>query len=158
MTTVEPAGTVASGSSDGHERDTDEHAPRGERPHHRLVELALDRPKLVIWLSVAVAALSLVGMLRVEVDTDPQNMLPADDEVRVRNDSLREAFGTGPMIVVGIVGAPGDASSPVVLEAVDGGTSVKVADPRSMMPDPAFAELAADAAAKLTTAVDSLGA
>ncbi|HRW39386.1 MAG TPA: DUF302 domain-containing protein, partial [Aquihabitans sp.] len=34
----------------------------------------------------------------------------------------------------------------VVLEAVDGGTSVKVADPRSMMPDPAFAELAADAA------------
>ncbi|MCB0958464.1 MAG: DUF302 domain-containing protein [Acidimicrobiales bacterium] len=46
----------------------------------------------------------------------------------------------------------------VVLEAVDGGTSVKVADPRSMMPDPAFAELAADAAAKLTAAVDSLSA
>ncbi|MEZ5138602.1 MAG: DUF302 domain-containing protein [Acidimicrobiales bacterium] len=44
----------------------------------------------------------------------------------------------------------------VVLEAVDGGTSVKVADPRSMMPDPSFAELAGDAAVKLTAAVESL--
>jgi len=46
----------------------------------------------------------------------------------------------------------------VVLEAVDGGTSVKVADPRSMMPDPAFADLANEAAAKLTAAAESLNA
>lgn len=46
----------------------------------------------------------------------------------------------------------------VVLEAVDGGTSVRVADPRAMMPDPEFAALAADAAAKLTAAVEALTA
>ncbi len=46
----------------------------------------------------------------------------------------------------------------VVLEATDRGTSVRVADPRSMMPDPAFAELANEAAAKLTAAVESLNA
>ena len=46
----------------------------------------------------------------------------------------------------------------VVLEATDSGTSVRVADPRSMMPDPAFAELANEAAAKLTAAVESLNA
>ena len=46
----------------------------------------------------------------------------------------------------------------VVLEATDSGTSVRVADPRSMMPDPAFADLANEAAAKLTAAVESLNA
>ena len=46
----------------------------------------------------------------------------------------------------------------VVLEATDGGTSVRVADPRSMMPDPAFADLANEAAAKLTAAAESLNA
>lgn len=44
----------------------------------------------------------------------------------------------------------------VVLEAVDGGTSVRVVDPRSMMPDLEFAELAGEAAAKLTAAVEAL--
>ncbi len=46
----------------------------------------------------------------------------------------------------------------VVLEATDAGTSVRIVDPRSMMPDPTFAELADDAAAKLTAAVDALSA
>ncbi|MDW3177983.1 MAG: MMPL family transporter [Acidimicrobiia bacterium] len=37
-----------------------------------------------------------------KVDTDPENMLPADNEVRVLNAEMREAFGTGDMIVVGV--------------------------------------------------------
>lgn len=45
----------------------------------------------------------------------------------------------------------------VVLEAVDGGTKVSVADPRDLMDDPSFADLADEAAAKLTAAVDALG-
>lgn len=45
----------------------------------------------------------------------------------------------------------------VVLEAVDGGTKVSVADPRELMDDPSFADLADEAAAKLTAAVDALG-
>lgn len=45
----------------------------------------------------------------------------------------------------------------VVLEAgVDGETKVSAVDPRELMPDPAMAELAADAAGRLTAALDRL--
>ena len=45
--------------------------------------------------------------VRVRVDTDPENMLPADAEVRVLNAEIREELGTADMIVVGIF-ADGD--------------------------------------------------
>ena len=44
----------------------------------------------------------------------------------------------------------------VVLEpAPDGGTRVSAVDPRALMPEPEFAELAGSAAAKLTAALDT---
>jgi uncharacterized protein (DUF302 family) len=46
----------------------------------------------------------------------------------------------------------------VLEEATAGTTTVRAIDPRSLMADPAFAELAEGAAAKLTAAVDSLTA
>jgi uncharacterized protein (DUF302 family) len=46
----------------------------------------------------------------------------------------------------------------VVLEPADGGTRISAVDPRELMPEPAFAELAADAAAKLTAALDAVSA
>lgn len=47
----------------------------------------------------------------------------------------------------------------VVLEpTAEGGTRVRVVDPRGLVADPRFAELTEDAAAKLTAAVDSLTA
>jgi uncharacterized protein (DUF302 family) len=47
----------------------------------------------------------------------------------------------------------------VVLEpSGDGGTRISSVDPRELMPEPAFAELAAGAAAKLTAALDAVGA
>lgn len=45
----------------------------------------------------------------------------------------------------------------VVLEATDGGTRVTAVDPRALMTDPRFAELAEDAATRLRTAVESIG-
>jgi uncharacterized protein (DUF302 family) len=45
----------------------------------------------------------------------------------------------------------------VVLEpGAGGGTTISVVDPRDLMPDPAFAELAEAATAKLTAALDAL--
>ena len=76
------------------------------------------RPKAVVWLAVALAAAAAVLALGVETDTDPENMLPAGDEVRVRNAEMREVFGTHEMIVVGIVDDAG-VTSPEVLGAVD---------------------------------------
>jgi uncharacterized protein (DUF302 family) len=46
----------------------------------------------------------------------------------------------------------------VVLEQADGGTRVRVVDPRQLMDDPRFADLADEAASKLERAVDALGA
>jgi len=42
----------------------------------------------------------------------------------------------------------------VVVEAVEGGTRIAAADPRELMDDPMFAELAGEAAARLRVAVD----
>ncbi len=45
----------------------------------------------------------------------------------------------------------------IVLEpGVDGGTHISAVDPRELMPDPAFAELANSAAAKLTAALEAV--
>jgi len=46
----------------------------------------------------------------------------------------------------------------VVLETIPGGTRIAAADPRELMADPAFAELAGDAAARLQHAVDDVAA
>ena len=46
----------------------------------------------------------------------------------------------------------------VVLEpGPDGGTHISAVDPRELMPDPAFADLANGAAAKLTAALNAVG-
>jgi uncharacterized protein (DUF302 family) len=45
----------------------------------------------------------------------------------------------------------------VVLEATASGTRVSVVDPRELMPEPAFASLAAQAADQLTAALAALG-
>jgi len=44
----------------------------------------------------------------------------------------------------------------VVLEATDSGTRVSAVDPRELMDDPAFNDLAAEAAGKLEAALDAL--
>ena len=46
----------------------------------------------------------------------------------------------------------------IVLEAVSDGTRVAAADPRELMSDPAFAELAANAASLLQEAIDEVSA
>ena len=50
-------------------------------------------------------------MVRVDVDTDPENMLPHDDPVRVLNRSIQSDFGTRDMIVLGIVNDDGVLTS-----------------------------------------------
>ena len=72
-----------------------------------VVGLGMDRPKLVMVLTALVTVLLAAAILRFDVDTDPENMLPDDDPVRVLNRSIRSDFGTGDMIVLGIVNEDG---------------------------------------------------
>jgi uncharacterized protein (DUF302 family) len=45
----------------------------------------------------------------------------------------------------------------VVIETVEGGTKVAAVDPLALMDDPRFADLAAEAAARLQAAIDAIG-
>ncbi len=82
----------------------------------RLVRTAVERPRLVTGLMVAVAAaLALAAALPTiwpdaggflppaRVDTDPENMLPEDEPVRVFHDRMKERLRLHDMVVMGIV-------------------------------------------------------
>ena len=46
-----------------------------------VVGLGMDRPRLVMLLTVLVTVVLAAAIVRVDVDTDPENMLPGDDPV-----------------------------------------------------------------------------
>ena len=66
---------------------------------------------MVMILTVLVTVVLAAAIVRVDVDTDPENMLPGDDPVRVLNRSVRSDFGTRDMIVLGIVNDDGVLTS-----------------------------------------------
>lgn len=72
-----------------------------------IVELGLRRPKTVILGSLILTLILGALSFRVQIDTDPENMLPGDDPVRVLNESMREDFGVRPMIALGIIDEDG---------------------------------------------------
>jgi predicted RND superfamily exporter protein len=77
----------------------------------------MDRPKLVVLLTVLVTVILAAAMVRVEVDTDPENMLPDDNPVRVLNRSMRSDFGTTDMIVLGIINENGVVTGETLAKA-----------------------------------------
>ena len=97
--------------------DYEDHLVEG-RTRHALVEFAMDRPRLVLWIAGLLAVTAALASLGVQTDTDPENMLPADHEVRVRNADMRETFAAHEMLVVGVVDEDGVAT-PELLTAVD---------------------------------------
>lgn len=69
-----------------------------------LTDYSMRRPRSVLIAIVALVVVSAFGFLRLQVDTDPENMLPSDDPVRIRNAVLEAELGAGPIIVVGLFG------------------------------------------------------
>ncbi len=84
-----------------------------------LMRLSLSHPKLVITVS-ALLTLGFAAMIpRVTIDTDPENMLPHDEAVRVHHDEVKEAYNLHDYIVVGVVReAEGGVFRPETLERV----------------------------------------
>ena len=68
-----------------------------------IVELGIARPKLVLFAAFIATMVLGAAILRVDVDTDPENMLSSSNSVRVLNESIAEEFGTKNMLVLGIV-------------------------------------------------------
>jgi hypothetical protein len=68
-----------------------------------VVELSLRHPKWVVVLSLLVTVALGLQIPRIAIDTDPENMLPADEPARVFHDEVTETFGLYDYVVVGIV-------------------------------------------------------
>ena len=67
------------------------------------LNLAIGRPKSIIIVMLLITAALAALMIRIDVDTDPENILPSDDPVRVLNRALKTDFGTRDMVVLGII-------------------------------------------------------
>jgi predicted RND superfamily exporter protein len=69
----------------------------------RLVEFSINRPKLIIFLTIIVTLLFAIQFPKIRIDTDPENMLKADEPIRVFHKNVKKEFGIEEMIVLGIV-------------------------------------------------------
>lgn len=69
----------------------------------KLVEFSINRPKLVIGLTLAVTLIFALQFPKIRIDTDPENMLRQDEPVRVFHREVKKAFGIEELIVLGIV-------------------------------------------------------
>jgi hypothetical protein len=87
-----------------------------------LTAFSLDRPKTVIGIAVILTVLFGIQFPRITIDTDPENMLEADQSDRVLYNRVKKDFGIHDLIVVGIVDEKG-VFRPESLERVTRATS-----------------------------------
>lgn len=69
----------------------------------RLVSFSMDKPKYVFYLVLALVVLAAIQIPSIQVDTDPENMLPHDQVDRAYHDEVKARFALHDMIVVGVV-------------------------------------------------------
>jgi hypothetical protein len=82
-----------------------------------LVGLSLRHPRWVVGTSLVLTALFAAQIPKIRIDTDPENMLPADEAVRIHHQAVTETFGLYDYLVVGIVREEG-VFRPETLERV----------------------------------------
>ncbi|HRP87160.1 MAG TPA: MMPL family transporter, partial [Gammaproteobacteria bacterium] len=68
-----------------------------------LLEFALRRPRTVYLLALLLTVVLGLQIPRIQIDTDPENMLPADQADRVFHNEVKEEMGLHDAIVVGLV-------------------------------------------------------
>lgn len=86
----------------------------------KLVSFALNKPKLVFFITAILIVVSCAAFIRVKVDTDPENMLPEKEFVRVFNHEVKKEFAIYDYIVLGVVNEkdPQGVFNPATLEKV----------------------------------------
>ncbi len=70
---------------------------------HSIIALATGRPRTVYALAVLVTLLFGAILPRIQIDTDPENMLPAEQTDRVIHNLVKQRFSLHDAIVVGVV-------------------------------------------------------
>jgi predicted RND superfamily exporter protein len=69
----------------------------------KMVDFALRKPKVVFATAVILTLLACLQFLRVKIDTDPENMLPEKEFVRVFHKEIKKDFSLYDYIVLGVV-------------------------------------------------------
>lgn len=69
----------------------------------RIVDFSVNRPKIVILLTVILTIVFAVQFPKIKIDTDPENMLREDASIRVFHKQVKKEFSIEEMIVLGIV-------------------------------------------------------
>lgn len=72
-----------------------------------LLTTALDKPKQVFWGLLLITLLAIAFIPKIQIDTDPENMLPADQSERIYHNKTKEAFNLYDAMVVGVVNKTG---------------------------------------------------
>jgi len=73
----------------------------------KLTYYSINHPKLVIAITLILTVLFLFQFPKAHIDTDPENMLEADQPDRVFYDQIKKDFGIRDMIVLGIIDEEG---------------------------------------------------
>jgi predicted RND superfamily exporter protein len=63
----------------------------------------IQHPKLVIAILVLITVAAGLQLPKIKIDTDPENMLPADEPVRVIHRDIEDAFNLNDFLVLGVV-------------------------------------------------------
>jgi predicted RND superfamily exporter protein len=70
---------------------------------HTVIHVATERPRTVYAVIVLLSVIMGLLMTRIQIDTDPENMLPVDQADRVFHNLVEERFTYTDAIVVGVV-------------------------------------------------------
>jgi hypothetical protein len=70
---------------------------------HRIISAATQHPRSIFAVTGLAVVVAAAMMWRIEVDTDPENMLPGDQPDRVFHNEVEQAFQLHDAIVVGVV-------------------------------------------------------
>lgn len=69
----------------------------------QIADFSIKHPWIVISAAVIITAFFAFQFPNIKIDTDPENMLPADSRVRVLHHETKEAFNLSDFIAVGVV-------------------------------------------------------
>ncbi len=86
----------------------------------KFVSLAIKRPRAVTAFMVIISFILAAFMVRVKVDTDPENMLSPTERVRVFHNQMKKEFDLHDYVVLGVVNEkdPDGVFNPVTLKKV----------------------------------------
>jgi len=91
------------------------------QPANTMIQFSLQRPRMVTTIMVLCTLLLGALIIRVHVDTDPENMLSKKEFVRIFHDRTKKEFTLYDVVVLGIVNDkdPDGVFNPATLQKID---------------------------------------